>query len=183
MIAALQQRIFLGVLLVLLAVAGSPAELRAAAPSQEYQLKLAFLVNFARFITWPESSFTATKGQLTVCVVGKNPFGDELSKIESRKVGKHQLRTILVEANTPIDQCHLLFVGSTSTSQLPQLLDAIKRGPVVAVSDIPGFTDQGGGIELVLKQDRLAFIINNSRLKNVGIQAASPMLNLALEVR
>ncbi len=181
--STLQQKILLGCLLVLLVVSGSPAELRAAAPSQEYQLKLAFLVNFARFIAWPESSFTATQGALTVCVVGQNPFGDELRKIESRKIGEHQLQTILVDPEAPIAQCHLLFVSSTVSRQIPQLFEAINQLPVVTVSDIPGFSDQGGGIELVLKQDRLTFIVNNSRLKNLGIQAASPMLNLAVEVR
>jgi hypothetical protein len=179
----LQRNKLLGCLLLLLVVSGSPVELRATAPSQEYQLKLAFLVNFARFITWPESSFSASQGELIVCVIGQNPFGEEFSKIESRKVGDHQLQTILVDADNPVDQCHLLFVESTAKSQLPRVLEMIDKRPVVTVSDIPGFTDQGGGIELVIKQDRLAFIINNSRLKDAGIQAASPMLNLALEVR
>lgn len=161
---------------------GNPA-LHAEEIAQEYQLKLAFLINFARFITWPESSFTATQGELTVCVVGQNPFGDELRKIENRKIGERRVRIKLTETAATIDQCHLLFVSSAASRHMPQLLEAIKQRPVVTVSDIPNFVDQGGGIELVLKQEHLAFIINNSRLKDVDIQAASPMLNLALEVR
>jgi hypothetical protein len=61
-------------LLCLLCFFGSLGIVRAEEISQEYKLKAAFLVNFSRFITWPEQSFAQEQQEFTLCVAGKNPY-------------------------------------------------------------------------------------------------------------
>src|SRR5205814_1156019 len=62
--------------LALLALAGAlPAGARAQAIS-EYQVKAAFLYNFARFVQWPPQSFKNAHDPIAICVLGPNPFGD-----------------------------------------------------------------------------------------------------------
>ncbi len=167
----------------LLLFLGFGTPLRAEEPTQEYQLKLAFMVNFARFITWPEEAFAAEQ-QLTLCVLGKNPFGTGLSGLEGKKVGERTLKVQHLETLGNDQQCHLLFVSQPEAAEpCRSLLQALSRKPVVTVSDSPGFAAAGGAIEFVLKDDKLSFIINNSAMKDRGIQASSSLLNLAASVR
>jgi hypothetical protein len=180
----LPNRIVLGCLLGLVFFGGSPAHLRAAEPSQEYQLKLGFLVNFARFISWPDSSFPPEHPELTVCVYGDNPFRDALAKIESKKIGDRQVRTRQLASPAEVSRCQLLYVDATVTGdRLEELTTALEQQAVVTVGDSPGFAAAGGAIEFVLNQGKLSFIINNSELRQRGIQIGSSLLNLAISVQ
>jgi hypothetical protein len=169
--------------LCLVVLFGNPGPLQAEDSPQEYQLKLAFMVNFARFISWPEESFTPAQPQLTLCVLGKNPFGNSLSGVEGKKVGDHILTVKQLETLGKEQQCHLLFVSQSEAASLANLESALGRRPVVTVSDIPAFAVAGGSIEFVVKDEKLSFIINNSAMKDRGVQAGSALLNLAAAIR
>src|SRR5262245_37850255 len=48
------------------------------AEAREYELKAAFLLNFAKFINWPDGSFANAQAPFAICVVGRDPFGKAL---------------------------------------------------------------------------------------------------------
>lgn len=50
----------------------------AQAPPSEYQLKGAYLYNFAKFIEWPPKAFEDGKVPFIIGVLGDNPFGGDL---------------------------------------------------------------------------------------------------------
>ena len=180
----IQHHRFLWLLLLCpLCLIGSSGVLRAQDVDQEFQLKAAFLVNFSRFITWPEQSFSPEQQAINLCVSGKNPFGTTLNAIENKTINGHNVRVFYSESLQKLPQCHLLYVSTSEKNELTPLLSHLDHHPVVTVSDIPGFVNVGGSIEFVIKEDRLSFIINNSDLKQRGIQASASMLDLAASVR
>ncbi len=173
-------RIFFLFLLCFIASLGTA---RADEISQEYKLKAAFLVNFSRFITWPEQSFAPGQQDFTLCVVGKNPFGTMLQAVEGQKINGRNLRIVYADSFQKLPQCHMLFISRSEKSDLDSILSRTVQQPVVTVSDIPGFVSFGGSIEFVTKDDRLSFVINHSVLKKRGIQASASMLDLAASVQ
>ncbi|MBU4262484.1 MAG: YfiR family protein [Proteobacteria bacterium] len=168
---------------MLICILGRFGSLQAQEISQEYRLKAAFLVNFARFITWPEQSFSAKQQEFTICVAGVNPFSNVLSAVESKQINGRKIRVTYVDSLRKVPQCHLLYVSRSEEEDLAYLSTGIALHPVVTVSDIPGFVKAGGSIEFILKENRLSFIINHSALKQRGIQAGASMLDLAASVR
>ena len=53
----------------------------AAARAQvadQYQVKAAFLYNFAKFVEWPPRSYKNPSAPFVIGVLGKNPFGNAL---------------------------------------------------------------------------------------------------------
>lgn len=151
--------------------------------AQEYQLKAAFLVNFTRFITWPEQSFAPELPELIICVAGRNPFGNALNGVENKKIGGRSLRVVTADSLKNIPFCHLLYVSRSEDANLNILATHLGRQAVVTVSDISGFLKEGGSIEFVTKENRLSFAINNSALKQRGIQASASLLDLAAAVQ
>lgn len=176
--AILARAIILAILLQL----GSCTILQAQEANREYQLKLAFLVNFARFITWPEDTLPPEQVELTICIFGENPFASFLAGVEARKVGERSLVIKNLENLEDVRQCQLLFVGRSDAESFSSLRSKVAQLPIVIVSDIPGSAAIGGAIEFVLKDDRLSFIINNSDLKERRVQASSSLLNLAVSI-
>src|SRR2546425_10399066 len=54
----------------------------SAAPSKEfpeYELKAAYIFNFAKFVTWPSNAFTQAGSPMTVGILGDDPFGEHLA--------------------------------------------------------------------------------------------------------
>lgn len=157
--------------------------LQAQEPNQEYQVKLAFMVNFARFISWPEGSFAPEYPELTLGVVGDNPFGSALDGVRGKTIGNRFLRVQTNESLRTGQHYQILFISQSETNRLAALFNSLGHQPVVTVSDIPGFVAAGGDIEFVLIDDRLSFAINNKQLKGKGIEVSSSLLNLAASVR
>jgi hypothetical protein len=150
--------------------------------AQEYQLKAAFLVNFARFITWPPEAFAHEQDDFVVCVAGKDPFGGALSSIETKQIDNRSIRVLYTDSLADTPSCHLLFVSRSEGKNLDQLTANLERTAMVTVSDIAGFTEYGGMIEFVTLQNRLSFKINHSAMRQRGIQASASMLHLAAAV-
>ena len=60
----------------------------------EYQVKAAFLYNFAKFIDWPSEAFPDSSNTFTIGVVGKDPFGIDLDDIAASKTIKGKCKKI-----------------------------------------------------------------------------------------
>src|ERR1700681_3665474 len=51
-----------------------------AQTSNEYQVKAAFLYNFAKFVDWPAEAFGSSGAPFVIGVVGDDPFGGALDQ-------------------------------------------------------------------------------------------------------
>src|SRR5262249_42923351 len=73
--------------MVLLAVCLSTG--RAAGTSAhtagEYEIKAAFLYNFAKFVEWPAETFADANAPLILGIVGEDPFGSRLDQMVKGK--------------------------------------------------------------------------------------------------
>jgi len=57
----------------------------AADVSSEYDVKAAFILNFARFVEWPEFAFGRALRAARDCVAGDDPFGGTLGTRHRRQ--------------------------------------------------------------------------------------------------
>jgi len=48
--------------------------------AREYEVKAAFLYNFAAFVEWPRAAFAEDSSPIVVCIVGTDPFGTGLDR-------------------------------------------------------------------------------------------------------
>jgi hypothetical protein len=169
-------------ILCLLLVPGT-RYVQSAEVSQEYQLKAAFLYNFARFISWPEQALPAGHNYMNFCIVGPNPFASVLSNLESKVIDGHSIKIYYNDNLSSEQECHLTFYSNSEASTLANLNWSFSSENTVCVSDIPGFVEAGGDIEFIRKQDRIQFIINNTTLKKKGMQPRASLLQLAADIR
>jgi hypothetical protein len=160
----------------------SKAGAQAGDAAVEYKIKAAFLLNFAKFINWPEDSFTSENQPFKVCVLGKNPFGSALSAIETRSVGSRKIDLQYVDDVEKAGNCHLLFISMSEANNITSIHKALADRTIIMVSDINGYASSGGIIEFVTRESKLAFKINLSQAREKGLDIHSALLNLATEV-
>lgn len=156
----------------------------AQAPTAgEYQVKAAFLFNFAKFVEWPPSSFSDAIAPLRICVFGQDPFGQELRDIANDKtINGRKLQVNQVSDLRVARTCHILFIASSDTAQVKQALESLRGTGALTVGDSKGFVEQGGMINFVLENERVRFEVNHKAATAAGLKVSSKLLNVAKSV-
>jgi hypothetical protein len=161
-------------------LAPQPAQ---AAPSAEYEIKAAFMYNFAKFVQWPAGAFGQPQSPLSLCVIGHDDFGGALDTIDHKLAQQHEL---LVRRKVHLEDarsCHILFVAQSEHAHLTSILRAVAGASVLTVSDIDRFAEAGGVIGFYDLDNKLQFSINPEQARSCSLQINAQLLKLARIVR
>ncbi len=154
-----------------------------SAPS-EYEVKAVWLLNFARFVEWPESAFTNAQAPLVVGLLGKDSFGNELVKTFARKTVKgRSFETRRVSSEREFRRCHILFVAYSERKKLRDLMEKPRAVPVLTVGETDDFLDQGGVINFLLRDNSVRFEINLKAAQAAQLKLDANLLKVAVTVR
>jgi hypothetical protein len=149
----------------------------------EYEVKAAFLENFARFVSWPATALPHGDTPIVIGIVGDDPFGALLTEaMESRPVEGHPVRIVHFRWNDALAGCHILFIAASELNHLPQILSAVAGFPVLTVAEFDAFARRGGAIELKTAGNRVRFDINAGAASAAGLRVSSKLLTLAVHV-
>src|SRR6185436_19461055 len=86
----------------------------AAVPATEYEVKAAFLYNFARFVEWPADALGPPQAPFVVAVLGTDPFGDVLDRTMAGKtVAGHPVQVRRLDDPEAAGHAHILFICSS----------------------------------------------------------------------
>jgi hypothetical protein len=175
------RRKFLAILFVSLAVVGLPPAPRAQVrPPSEYELKAAFLYNFAKFIAWPDSSFPSARSPFTICVLGTDPFGQMLDDVlRDKTVGDRAVAIERLKNISQARQCQMIFVSQSEVPRLAVILQGLQGARVLVVGESEGFAEAGGTLQFTLEDDHLRFLINTDAAQRAGLNVSSKLLSLA----
>jgi len=156
----------------------APAGLSAA--TSEYDIKAAFIYNIAKYVDWIERSGMDQQKSLPLCILGEDPFGNAIDKLQGRKVRGFTLHVKRIESIDDHSGCSILFISKSEKDDLPVLLDILSRGKgLLTISDIAGFAERGGMVELALIGNRVGLVVNIQVARSLDIYLSSKILRLA----
>ncbi len=146
----------------------------------EDEVKAAFVYNFAKFVEWPPGKINDS---INLCILGESPLGfSALKAIDGRTAQDKPLVTKLLNKSDDLKNCHIAFIAASERSKVAQLLNIAEQQHALTVSDMDGFTQAGGAIELVKTEEKIRFAINLLAAKEAGLVISSRLLSLALAV-
>jgi hypothetical protein len=149
----------------------------------EYQVKAAYLYNFAKFVEWP-ARVASSESSFNICVLGRDPFDSTFGTAiagESIK-GKNVVVKRIPRAQDGAG-CHILFISSSEDARLKEILAMLDKTSVLTVSDMPQFTQRGGMIQFVTEANRVRFEVNLTSAERTGLTLSSQLLKVAIGVR
>src|SRR5690242_18007233 len=179
----------------------------AATPRSKYETKAGYLLNFAEFIEWPAASFSNAKSPIVLGVVGKDPFGAELDKLQGKTVngrklqikrfkgalefrgeetpGRRQDTLALKQAKKlgELKSCHILFVSASEKNYLPLILKPLKGAGILTVGDTEMFVHEGGIINFLDSINRVQLEINLDAAEQARLKISSKLLSLAKVIK
>lgn len=150
-----------------------------AQTTPEYRAKAGFLYNFIAFTDWPPK----VGSPLPLCVYGANPFGDELNALEGKTVNGRKLTIHYPGSLEQLKRCRVVFVANSAIDGLSSILDTLRGEPVLTVTDSRGALDAGVGINMLVRQNKIAFEVNLAVTRRADLSLSSKLLRLASEVR
>ncbi len=152
-----------------------------SAASLETEVKAAYLLNFTRYVEWPAAAFARPDSPITICVVGRDPFGAVLDSIvENRRVQGREVRVQRAASPQAGLDCQVVYVGGGV--ERARALAAWRGRPVLLVGDEDSFAADGGTIAFVLVEETVRFEVNVAAARADGLQISSRVLTLATRV-
>ncbi len=146
----------------------------------EYEIKAAFLYNFAKFVDWPEEIAGTDSGKIYIGVLGQSPFGGVLEKIvQDRRIDG---RTIVIKEFKrlqELDFCHILYISNSESRRLRRIFGQLSKENTLTVGESNDFLTKGGVIRLVNKRNKVRFEIDLEAANKAQLTISSRLLKLA----
>ncbi|MEM1448883.1 MAG: YfiR/HmsC family protein [Planctomycetota bacterium] len=162
----------------------SRASRGASRSTDEYELKAAFLYNFARYTKWPDDAFETKKSPFVVAVVGEDLFGKHLEEtFRKRTVRGRRIVIRRYEKAKDIKTAHILVLGKLGSEERKRCLKEVDGRPVLTVADTGGVEKSGAVLGFFVDKKRIRFEIAPSRVKEARLKMSSQLLRLARIVR
>lgn len=151
-----------------------------ASVSVEYQLKAAFLYNFAKFVEWPLDALPNDNSPITLCVFRHDPFGTALDEVvRGKTINSREVLARRITELADLKSCQLLFVSVKEARHVPEILNTLKGASVLVVGESESFAESGGAIQFFQSDGRLRFAINLDALQRARLIVSSKLLALA----
>lgn len=151
----------------------------AADESLAVAVKAAYLYKFAPFVTWP--SPPSADAPFTICVVGANPFGDQLDRaVASQALGPRPYQVVKLETIAAIADCNIAYLGGSPKQSVAAALDTVKGAPIFTVTEDGA---RNGMISFKMQAGKVRFRVDQVAANQSGLPISSKLLNLAISVR
>jgi hypothetical protein len=148
--------------------------------TSEYEIKAAFLFNFAKFVEWPPGAMDDSNGSFVIGILGRDPFNTALE----RTIGEKTVRGTAIQIRRfrridDVRSCQILFISESEKGSLPGILDKIQDQSILTVSDMPDFARRGGMIHFYMENNKVRFIIHVQAAEKAGLKLSAKLLALA----
>lgn len=148
----------------------------------EYQIKGAMMVNFIKFVEWPDSFTDIDNPKITIGIFGKNNFGNTLDAVEGRFVGGKQLSVRYVTSVKQLGDCQVLFISASESQRCNQILREIAGLPILTIGEGADFVRLGGIIRFYDENDHIRFEINQTAALHSNLKLSAKLLEIAASI-
>jgi hypothetical protein len=141
----------------------------------EAQVKAAFLVNFTKFIQWPER----TPGPIVIGVAADAGFEAIVRQTVKRSTvdGRGFVTRRLTSGDDPAG-CDIVFISAMHPGGAAELLHRIS-GPILTVGETVQFLRDGGAVRLFVEDSKVRFQIDQSHAERAGLKVSARLMMLS----
>src|SRR5258708_4033031 len=101
----------------------------------EYQVKAAFLFNFAKFVDWPTEAFSARDSAFTICLAG-DPFQGAVERtVQGEMWNGRPLSVKRIDSGGEVRGCQVVYVSQSASQRNTEILTAAASAPILTVGE------------------------------------------------
>lgn len=149
------------------------------------QVKAAFILNIAKFVSWPSDIAALSRPKFMLCYYRTDILGRGAEIIIDKRVMGRPLDKMLIDTLDQIDSCGVLLIPAGELSHF--IAESSKQpdaATVLTIADLTAGGDRGiaypGVIMNFIRRDaNIGFEVNPHELENRGLAMSSELLKLA----
>jgi hypothetical protein len=150
----------------------------------EYQVKALFLLNFTKYVEWPDGVFSQTSSPVIIGVLGDENFGGMVKvAVQGKTANGRPIEELTLARGDDCGKCQILFISAAEKRNTKETLDRVRTTPVLTVGETDKFTELGGIINFTLKDGKVGLEIDLNSARLAKLQVSSKLLSVAGSVR
>ena len=157
-----------------------PNAVGATGIEKTYRVKVAYLLNFAALIEWPEKSFNNSESPFIICHLGgaqtKALFDTAYA---GRKVERHPVEVRHPSSVGDVPGCHIIMITAERSAQAGDFIAATAGKSTLTIGETEGFALSGGVIGFYNDGPKIRFEINLRAAEKANLRISSRLLQLA----
>ncbi|MFM8913545.1 MAG: YfiR family protein [Flammeovirgaceae bacterium] len=152
--------------------------LSAAGYGQNYETKKIYVYSFAKMVQWPDDYRT---GDFEIAVLGDSPFFDQLTDMATKKkLGDRTIKIVKLVSLAEFKKSHILILPANQSGTLADALKKVGTNSTLVVTEQDGLGAKGTDINFVIKDNKLAFELNQATLAKHKLKAVNELIRLAI---
>jgi len=141
----------------------------------EEKLKVAVIGKVPKFITWENEE----KEHFSITVLN-NQFGNTLNeKYGGKKIKDRDIKIRYVDNIEEIEDTDILYIPSINSNKLSLIINKVANKNILTISDIRGFADKGGIIQINFVSQKLKLKINLDSANRENLEIRSALLRIS----
>ena len=144
-----------------------------------HKIKAAYLYNFLKFVTWPESVYAKGHNDITICLYGRNSLGSFFEPLSTKKAQGRSINIRYINQLSESEVCQMIFIGSSEANNISRIIDTLANTSCLTVGETKQFAAHGGMIGFIQDQNRIKLEINAHAAKQAQIQISAKLLEVA----
>ena len=170
-----QRKVYITILLFFCTLLSSNTRGQA---EKEYPIKAGFFEKFAQFCQWPEQEQSP---YFDIVILGKNPFGKILEVMyQNTSIKNRTVRITYASSVTQIQNAQMVYISSSESKKLDQILSYLKNKPILTVGDTRNYCEKGVMINFYnTPKHTIHFEINQNQAKEHGLKFDYLLLSYA----
>ena len=145
----------------------------------EYQIKGAMMLNFIKFVEWPDPENEQNRDDIIIGIIGQDNFGNMLEHIDGRFISSKQVKIKRLNSLKGLSECQVLFVSASESFRTYQILRAVDGYPVLTIGEDDDFTRLGGIIRFYSEENHIRFEINQTAAVQSELKISAKLLEIA----
>ncbi len=145
----------------------------------EYMVKAAFTMNFARLTQWPEKRLKASEA-INICVMGNETLKSTFTLVKGKNINGHTARLNIISRLNMIKQCHILFISGIKQSNMRQIFKLAQQHSILTISELPDIGQSHAILNFIMHRHKVRFQIDPEKAQQAGLKISSRLLKLAI---
>ena len=147
----------------------------------EPTIKALFLYNFTKYVEW---SAEKNHDHFIIGIYGTSAVTDELKHVcANKKVNNKDIEIETINDLSQAENCNILFIPKDQDDQLKKITVAAEENGLLIVTEERGMAMKGAAVNIIEKDQKIRFELNETALKRAGLKASSQLLSLAILVK
>lgn len=149
--------------------------------AQEEKYITLYIYNFTKYIEWPDEY---KEGDFIIDVLGHQSVYDRLKPMltEKQRGSQNFVVNNPTEVSEINEDCHILFVGHWQSEKFQNALEKVGDKGTLVVTEKDGLLEQGSAINLVVKNQEIAFEVKKSNISKYNLSYSNDLTSLAERV-